>query len=526
MGDGFLVEFASVVTAVDCAVAWQAAVPGRADGLSFRIGINLGDVVVQADDIYGDGVNIAARLEALAEAGGIALSEDAYRQVRGKLELSFKDLGEQSLKNISQPLRVFHLASGLAAPTSTDLASGIGIEIVRPEIPSIAVLPFDNLSGDSGQDHIGDGMAEEIITALSRVPDLFVIARNSTFVYRGRAVDPRTVGRALGVAHVVEGSLRKAGRRLRITAQLIEAESSKQLWAERYDGDIGDIFAFQDEIARKVATALQRELVHGDSLSTMQDGTRNFPAWELAMKGLAAHLQFSQGANSDARRLLEEAVALDPEYDGAWALLGWAHFIAARFGFRRDPAASLAQLRDIVARLLARDGENCDALTLSAALLILQREHEAAIAACLRALAIRPNDTTNLAFLALVYGFAGEPEKALPRIRQAMRLSPYYPAWFLGPLVEAQVQLGHLEEALALTRLFVERMPETPMIHARLAGLLGALGHAEEGRGVLARVLELAPGFTISAFLTAMYYADDSAGAKICEGLRALGLPD
>jgi adenylate cyclase len=307
MGDGLLVEFASVVDALTCAVAWQIDVVGReaaADEgkrLKFRICINLGDVIVEGADIHGDGVNIAARLEGLAEPGGICLSEDAYRQVRGKIEVEFEDLGKQDLKNVAEPVRIYRIAGDRSG---TSAASPAREPLALPDKPSIAVLPFENMSVDTEQEYFADGITEEIITTLSKISKLFVIARNSTLTYKGRAVDVKQVGREQGVRYVLEGSVRRGGNRMRITAQLIEAATGHHLWAQRYDREIGDVFALQDEITKEVGSALQIELTEGEQARVAARGTENLEAWQLTFQARTLVHEHHQDGVHKARGLL------------------------------------------------------------------------------------------------------------------------------------------------------------------------------------------------------------------------------
>ena len=333
MGDGALVEYSSVVDAVRSAVEVQEAMVERNAGIPdgvqirYRKGINLGDIMVDGDDIFGDGVNIAARLQEIAEPGGLSLSDGAYNQVRGKLDLAFDDMGEQTLKNIPEPQRVWRVRLGGAgaAPDVSQLPVGAG------DKPSIAVLPFQNMSADPEQEFFADGMTEDIITALSKIPALFVIARNSTFVYKGKAVNIPQVGRELGVRYVLEGSVRRAGQRLRITAQLIDAKDGSHLWAERYDRQAEDIFDVQDDISRNVTTALQVTLTWGETSRLWQDGTRNFEAWQCMSQAWDQWYQQNRLGAFEARRLAERAVELDPDYAAAWGLIAWTNLFETRF---------------------------------------------------------------------------------------------------------------------------------------------------------------------------------------------------
>ncbi len=370
MGDGMLVVFDSVVAAVECAAAVQRAIAKCEAGtpaarkMAFRIGINLGDVLIDGDDVYGDGVNVAARLEGLAEPGGICLSEDAYRQVKGKTELHFQDLGLKALKNIPDKVRVYgvNLDPARLLPEAFEALTGERLEL--PNKPSIAILPFQNMSGDPEQEFFADGMSEDIITVLSRVSNLVVMARNSTFVYKGQAVNVRQVGRDLGVRFVLEGSVRKAGDRIRITAQLVDAQSGDHVWAERYDRKLDDIFAVQDEITREIVVALSVNLAHGEETRVWSGATTNFEAWECLSRGAVEQYRFSKESIREAQRLARKAIALDPEFYMAKIMLGWALVVGARYGFVPDHEAAVAEADSLVGEILAKDDENADAQAL------------------------------------------------------------------------------------------------------------------------------------------------------------------
>jgi adenylate cyclase len=320
-GDGLLVEFGSVVDALRCAVELQREMTGRNVGvppdkrIEFRIGINMGDIVVEDGDIFGDGVNVAARLEALAKPGGICVSARVQEDAAGKLDLVFDDLGEQQLKNITRQVRVFRVVTGkkpVAAPAPP-----------LPDKPSIAVLPFQNISGDPEQEYFADGMVEDITTALSRLRWFFVIARNSSFAYKGRAIDVKQIGRELGVRYVLEGSVRKGGNRLRITAQLVEAETGNHVWAERYDRDVGDIFAVQDEITERVVAAIEPELYAAENIRSQRKPPESLDAWECVIRALSLINQGTREVNAEAERLCRRAIAIAPAYGQAHSLLAW-----------------------------------------------------------------------------------------------------------------------------------------------------------------------------------------------------------
>src|SRR5437016_14113787 len=324
-GDGLLVEFAGVVDAVRCAVAVQQAMPERNTGagadnrIELRIGINLGDVIVEGDDLYGDGVNIAARIEALADAGGVFVSNTVHDQVRDRLPFGFEDLGEQQVKNIARPVRVYRVRD-----VGSVAKAGAAPALPLPDKPSIAVLPFANISGDPEQEYFADGMVEEIITAVSKVRWFFVIARNSTFTYKGHAVDVKQVGRELGVRYVLEGSVRKSGNRIRVTAQLVEAATGNHVWAERYDRDLADIFAVQDEITERLVAAIEPELYEAEQVRSQSKRPDSLDAWECVIRALSCIGQGTRDENTEAEALCRRAIAIAPGYGRAHSLLAWA----------------------------------------------------------------------------------------------------------------------------------------------------------------------------------------------------------
>ena len=387
-GDGMLVEFASAVDAARCAAEVQrsmaeqyAAVP-QDQRIEFRIGIHVGDIIIDDNDIFGDGVNIAARLEGIAQPGGICISDDAQRQIRGKVDIAFDDIGPQALKNIAEPMRAWRArfdGAGSPATLPTELAQP---PLALPDKPSIAVLPFQNMSADSEQEHFCDGLVEDIITTLSKLARLRVIARNSTFVYKGRSVDVREAARQLGVRYVLEGSVRKSGNRIRITAQLIDAVDGTHLWAERYDRAMDDIFAIQDEITLTLATEMQVKLTEGEQARLHYTTTNNVEAWTYWVQGMS-HLRkaVTKEDNSQARHFWEKALALDPASASLNAKLSFLHSLDARFGWWDDRQTAIDKARAYADRALEIDPENADAYTASSLILLFQRRHDEAVAA-------------------------------------------------------------------------------------------------------------------------------------------------
>ena len=446
MGDGMLVEFASVVDAVHAAVETQQAVNDYnsdvpADKrIELRIGINLGDVVIDGDDIQGDGINVAARLEGMAEPGGICVSGMVYEGVRDRIDVPFEDLGEQEVKNIDRPVRVWRwVADSSAAVVSRQAVEPLPL----PDKPSIAVLPFTNMSGDPEQEYFSDGITEDIITALSKIKKLFVVARNSTLTYKGQAVDVKRVGREQGVRYVLEGSVRRGGNRLRITAQLIDAATGNHLWAERYDRESSDVFALQDEITREVASALQVELTEGEQARLWASCTKNFDAWELVIQANNLIHRHHREDTHEARRFLEQALRLDENYATAWELLGISHWTdAINEGWSDSRETSLARALEAIDQALAIDPSNPDTLSSLSLIKLTSGNHNEALALSEKAVALAPSHANNMAVAGVISVYCGKPQEALKLVRKAMRLSPVYPIWYLYPLTRAPLVHG------------------------------------------------------------------------------------
>ena len=439
MGDGALAEFASVVDAVRCAVDIQEAMSERnADvpedrRIELRIGVNLGDVIIEDDDIYGDGVNIAARLEGLAEPGGICVSGTVFDHVEGKVDLNFADLGERQVKNIRGSLHVYSVALERKESTARDDVAPpgqaaeaeparkesdetvIGIDLSLPDTPSIAVLPFANMSADPEQEFFSDGITEDIITALSKIGSLLVVARNSTFTYKGKAVDVKQVSREQGVRYVLEGSVRKAGNRVRVTAQLIDATTGHHLWAEHYDRDLEDIFAVQDEITREVVIALDVRLSAGEQARFWSSGTKNLEAWECVRLGMDLVNRGTPEGLREARRLCERALDLDPNYAMAWVVLGWTHHHEVDVGYaaKEIPESALGSALDCAKKALELDPSFADAYSLQSFCHLSRGEHDQAIAMSEKAVALAPNHAEILGLNAVVNIKSGRPERSL-----------------------------------------------------------------------------------------------------------------
>ena len=522
-GDGALVEFASAVDAVRCATDIQrtmaernAAIP-KDRRIEFRIGINVGDIIIDESDIYGDGVNIAARVESLASPGSICISDNGYQQIKGKLALDVSDMGEQQLKNIAQPIRVYGVRYEAASARPA---------LTLPDRPSIAVLPFQNMSGDPEQDYFCDGMVEDIITGLSRIKWLFVIARNSTFTYKGRAVDVKQVSRELGVRYVLEGSVRKVADRVRITGQLIDAETGAHVWAERYDRKHDDIFALQDEITLSVVGAIEPRLRLAEVERAKRKRPDSLDAYDLVLQALPDVYSRMPEPSAKALELLERAIALDPTYALAQACAAQCHHsIFLRGGLHEENRA--ASIRHAEAAIT--HGQD-DALALSFAGFAIgmdRHDRAAAFAAFEAALAISPSSALTYIQGSIVLVFAGETERAIEWGERGLRLSPLDP-WRSSAFLSfafAKFHLGQYEEAIAEARKSVQSSPGFSIPYVALVAPLAKLGRLEEARAAAARVLELQPVFRYDHFLAGVN-CEPTLAAALSEALCAAGLPE
>jgi adenylate cyclase len=570
-GDNLMAEFSSVVDAVECAVETQKDMSERNVDLPenrrmlFRIGVNLGDIVEEDDRIYGDGVNIAARLEGLAEAGGICISRTAYDQVKKKLELGYEYLGKHSVKNISEPVHAYRVlmepeAVGkvigekrkekrwMALAAVIVLLIGVGglvgwylyIEQTKriepasvekmafplPEKPSIAVLPFDNMSGDPKQDYFSDGLTEQIISALSRAPHLFVIARNSTFTYKGKPVKVQQVAEELGVRYVLEGSVRKSEDRVRITAQLIDALKGHHMWSESYDRDLKDIFALQDEITLNVVTAMRVKLTLGEQDRMYTKGTKNLKAYLKTLEAIEPFFLFKKEANARARQLLEEAISLDPEYGGAYSFLGFCHFWDAVFGWSESPPKSIKKAFELAQKAQSLDDSLAQPHELISKVYVFQGKHKKAIAEARQAIELNPNGALVAYNLGWVLRCAGRPEEAIPWMKKSIRLNPtsLSQAWVFDTLGRAYFLAERYEDAVAEYKKAVNLNPNYRDAHVGLASTYAILDKKGKARSEASEILRIEPSFSIKKYAKFMYF---QVGLKTeIEGLRKAGLPE
>ena len=531
MGDGALLEFASPVAAVTCAEEVQRALAARAVDdrperrVLLRIGVNLGDVVAHADgDLYGDGVNVAVRLEGVADPGGIAVSAKVYEELQGKLSLPFVDRGEMLLKNISRPVRVYMIegSEGLRGGASVPAAKPA---LALPDMPSIAVLPFTNMSGDAEQEYFADGLVEDIITALSRVKSFFVIARNSTFTYKGRAVDIRQVGRELGVRYVLEGSIRKAGRRLRITGQLIEAETGRHIWADRFDGALEDVFDLQDRLTESVVGAIEPSLQSAEILRAGAKPTDDLGAYDLYLLGLARFHHGSPADLTDAQALLLRAIEIDPNFSLAKGT--FARIMVTRLSHGLASPDDVALGARLAEEALAHSRDDPTTLrNAGLATAFLAGQHQAGLMALQRAVAIHPNSAQVLYSSGCVHYYVGQDDTAVEQFDRAIRLSPVDPElpYIIGMLGMVQLARGEYDTALALGQRAIAMNQRSMLAHRTLCAALALVGRCEEAREMGRRMLCVDPTFRLSTF--PFPRRPDAARAELIEALRLAGLPE
>ena len=531
-GDSVLAEFPSAVDAVTCAVAVQEGLAEANESLpedrrlQFRIGIHVGDVMVRGGDLFGDGVNIAARLQALAEPGGAVISGAAHDYVRKALPLTYADLGPQPVKNIDEPVRAYRVITGSRASPNQDHSLAKQVSLPLPDKPSIAVLPFTNMGGDPEQEVFGDGLVEDIITSLSKVSNLFVTARNSTFVFKGRAIDVREAARQLGVRYVLEGGLRKGGNRVRVTAQLIDGQTGSHVWAERYDRLLENIFDVQDEITREITTALQVRLTEGEQVELRRRQTSNLMAWEAYMRGQGHLRTFTRADNLQARALLERALSLDPSFAAAWALLAWTYLAEGRLGWSNSNEAAFEKGAEAALRGLTINENEPDAWAMLGGIRLYQRRYEEAIEGGQRSIALAPNVADHHVLYALTLNFIGRPQEAMDLIERAMRLSPFYPDWYLGILGISYRLLGRIDDALATDHERLRRNPANAFSDLRLAALYSHLGQIDRAQFHLREALRKNPSYSVRQVRVTDPYQDEVEMERYLNLLRAAGLPE
>jgi adenylate cyclase len=555
------------VDAVRCAVEIQeelrvinAELPENRR-MHFRIGINLGDVVEEEERIYGDGINIAARVEGLAEGGGICISGTVYDSIKNKLSLSYEPLGEHTVKNITEPVRVYRMRVGpevavqpkprqwhkpaLAAlvvlivavgawaiwnfyfrPPPMEPASEEKMAFPLPDKPSIAVLPFDNLTGDPQQEYFSDGMTEEIITSLSKVPYLFVIARNSTFSYKGKPVKIRQVAEELGVRYVLEGSVRRAGDRVRVTAQLIDAIKGHHLWAERYDRDLKDIFAVQDEITKEIIAALNVELTIGEQARIAAKGTDNLEAYLKFMQAKEYTNRHTIESNASAQQLAQEAIELDPKYASAYRILGLTHMHDILLGRSKSPKESLGKAIALVKKSIELDDLNGYNHAALGFLLVMIRQYDKAVAEGERGVALDPNVADGYGWLGMIYRYVGRWEDAITAYEKGIRLNPIPPIFYLYGLGLAYGWTGRYEEGITELKKAIQIQPDSPYNRMMAAAVYSLAGRDEEARKEGAELLKLNPKFSLKKWGKSLKYKNQNDQERLISALRKAGLPE
>lgn len=518
MGDGVLAEFASAVNAVQCALDIQKGMSAANDGVPndrkilLRIGINLGDIIFEAGDVYGDGVNIAARLESLADPETVLISGTIYDQVKNKNQWQFEDIGAQSLKNISNPVRTYRV-SIINSPKPAQ-------KLPFPSKPSIAVLPFDNMSGDPEQQYFSDGTTEDIITELSRFRQLFVIARNSSFVFREKPVDIGEIGQRLGVRYLVEGSIRRMGDRVRVTAQLIDTTTSAHVWADRYDRELKDLFSIQDELVQTIVATVAGRLEVDSMKQLRQKPTENLTAYDCYLRGIEYHQRFTDEDAERAREMLERAVRLDPDFS---LPLPWLALMHASYWHRTGSASDLDQAFALAQKAVALDEDDSRGHNILGFIYLEKRHFQRAEAHLSRAVLLNPNDGHAAAHLADFYAYIGRPEDALDWIEKAIRLNPFHPDWYSVFRAEAFYAARRYGDAAAS----LERATTLSVSgHTVAAACFAMAGMNEDAQTHAAQVLTREPTFSSRAQVAREPFKFEADAEHFLEGLRRAGLPE
>jgi adenylate cyclase len=573
-GDNVLAEFASVVDAAQCAVAVQKEFQARNVDLpenrrmQFRIGINIGDIIEEGERIYGDGVNISARLEALADPGGICISKTAFEHIESKLPFGYEYIGKQKVKNITKPFGAYRvlmepMVSGVAdeeegeadmakrrkpfligavvllfvimfgawyfflrsSPTTVEPASKERMAFPLPEKPSIAVLPFVNMSDDPNQAFFGDGITDQIITYLSMNPNMFVIARNSVFTYKGKPVKIQQVAEELGVRYVLEGSVQIVENRLRLTAQLIDALTGKHLWAERYDRDLKDIFALQDEITARILEELQVKLVFGEQYRKVA-GPKNLDFIQKINKGWSYFLLFTPESNEQARRMYEEAITLEPEAAMAYNMLGWTHLFDVIFGASKSPGKDMERAFELAQKAITLNDSVGSPHSLLGYIYLANQQYEKAVAEVEQAVALSPNDADARAHMANIFNYVGKREEAINLSKQAIRLNPFPQSYYFSFLGDALCLAGQYEEAIKAYKKALHLNPKDSLSKPGLAVAYSLLGREEEARAMASEFLMMRPRFSVKQWAMGVPYKNRADITLFADTMRKVGLPD
>lgn len=531
-GDGVLVEFASAVDAVRSAIEVQSGMAVQNEGIppdkriEFRVGIHVGDIMIDDSDIFGDGVNIAARLENIADPSGICMSDDAYRQIRGKVETAFEDIGLQTLKNISEPMRVWR--TRLVSDSSDARHSAFEPHHVRPLSgkPSIAVLPFQNMSGDPEQEFFADGIADDVVTTLSKIQELMVIARNSSFAFKGQNRDIREIGRLLGARYLLEGSVRKVGNRVRLTAQLLDSRDGSHLWADRFDGGLDDVFDLQDRITQEIVAALEVQLAIGERARVWRKRSGSPLAYEHILKGRALYVNFARHTHAQARSQFERALEINPEFMPALYLLGLTLTDQARFGWEKDEAATYQAALNCADRALATDPSFGEAYLVIGYVCTFQHRHDEAVAAGDKAVTLTPSSSDAYHMAGMYHGYAGNFRKAVVFEEHAQQLSPIERNESMVDEARARFHLGDFAAAHDIaTRVLLEK-PRWLTAQSTLTAALWSLGRQEEARTAAKELLAGHPSFSVGRWASLLPYRRQEDLDALIDPLRMAGLPD
>jgi adenylate cyclase len=526
-GDNLLAEFSSAVDAVECAVAIQKRLKKENDRfvegkrLEFRMGVNIGDVVQDGDRIYGSGVNVAARIEGISDPGGVCVSRSTYDQVKDKLGFTFEYVGEQEAKNIKEPVRVYKV---LLDSDSTKQLVAEPPEI--PEKPSIAVLPFDNMSGEPGQEYFSDGLTEQIINGLCKVSNLFVIARNSSFAYKGKSVNVKQIGKELGVRYILEGSVQKAGNRVRITAQLIDLTTGYHLWSENYDRDLSDIFALQDEITLKIIETMQIKLTFGEQARLWAGMTSNIQAFDMLMRGLDVYYRTNEKDNKQAQQYFKQAINIDKSYAMAYAWLGFTHTSEIFYGWSQAPIKSFEQAEACAEKALALNDSYDHAHLLLAWNSMVKRQHDEAIKQAEHAIELNPNGADDYASLSFIHSFADHTGLAIELAKRALRLNPIPPHFYYTVLGIAYRIEGRYAEAIELIDKCLIENPDNLQALLLLAACYSYLNQIEEANKASKEILRINPKFSAVSYVTTLPYKNQDVANRYLDALRKAGLPE
>ena len=527
VGDNLLAEFDSAVDAVQCAVEVQKELKVKNQELpedkrlEFRIGINIGDVIQDGDRLFGDGVNVAARIEGLADAGGICVSRSTYDQIKNKLKLSYDYLGEHEVKNIKEPVRVYKvvLESGLPAPM-------IDEPLELPDKPSIAVLPFDNMSGEPSQEYFSDGLTEQIINGLCKVSNLFVIARNTSFAYKGKGISIKQIAHELGVRYILEGSVQRAEDRVRITAQLIDSITDYHVWSENYDRNLTDIFALQDEIALNIMYAMQIKLTYGEQARLWAGDTKNLQAFDKQMRGWECFNNLNEKDNNQARNFFKEAINIDKTSAMPYAMLGFTHILDFWYGWTRSPLQSFEEAEKNVEKALLLNNSIDLAHLLLGWIYLLKRKHEEAIKEVELAVELNPNGAEVHAHLAVMHIYSDETEVAIQLLKRAFRLNPIPPPYYYDFMAMAHMKNGKYEKTIELSKKGLRDHPDEIGIYLTLAASYSALNRIEEAQNAVDEILRINPNFSLEYYSKTLPYKNQETLDKYVEALRKAGLPE